>query len=85
MARLSPEKLALLKKAFTEDAMAPGQAAEAIGVTYGTAKRWYDNSRPRSELLQPLPEIEARYLIAQLLVEFDHFLVLDADIAIHEF
>ena len=42
LARLSPEKLASLKKAFTEDAMAPGQAADAIGVTYGTAKRWYD-------------------------------------------
>ncbi len=42
MARLSPEKLAMLKRAFTEDAMTPGQAAQAAGVTYATAKRYYD-------------------------------------------
>ena len=35
MARLSTEKLAMLKRAFTEDAMTPGQAAQKIGVTYG--------------------------------------------------
>jgi hypothetical protein len=43
MARLSANKFALLKKLFTEDAMTPGQAAQAVGVTYATAKRWYDN------------------------------------------
>ena len=42
MARLSAEKLVMLKKAFTEDAMTPGQAAQKVGVTYATAKRWYD-------------------------------------------
>lgn len=42
MARLTAEKLQLLKKAFIEDAMQPGQAAETVGVTYATAKRWYD-------------------------------------------
>jgi hypothetical protein len=42
MARLSTDKLAALKSAFTEDAMSPGQAAQAVGVTYATAKRWYD-------------------------------------------
>ena len=31
MARLSTEKLAMLKRAFTEDAMTPGQAAQAAG------------------------------------------------------
>ena len=42
MARLSAEKLAALKRAFIEDAMQPSQAAEKVGVTYATAKRWYD-------------------------------------------
>ena len=42
MARLSAEKLQLLKKAFTENAMVPGQAAEQVGVTYATATRYYE-------------------------------------------
>jgi hypothetical protein len=42
MARLSAEKLQLLKKAFTENAMVPGQAAEVAGVTYATAMRYYE-------------------------------------------
>ena len=42
MARLSAEKLQLLKKAFTENAMVPGQAAEHVGVTYATATRYYE-------------------------------------------
>ena len=42
MARLSKEKLDLLKKSFTEDAMTPGQAAEKAGVTYATANRYYE-------------------------------------------
>jgi hypothetical protein len=42
MARLSAEKLQLLKKALTEEAMSPGQAAEHVGVTYATANRYYD-------------------------------------------
>ncbi len=33
MTRLSSEKLAALKRAFTEDAMSPGQAAQAAGLT----------------------------------------------------
>jgi hypothetical protein len=36
MARLAHEKLALLRKAFTEDAMSPDQVAQAAGVTYAT-------------------------------------------------
>ena len=42
MARVTPEKIVALKKAFTVDAMQPGQAAKAVGVTYATAKRYYD-------------------------------------------
>ena len=42
MARLSSEKLQRLKKAFTENGMLPGQAATQVGVTYATAKRYYD-------------------------------------------
>ena len=42
MARLSTEKFERLKKAFAEQAMTPGQAAPAVGVTYVTAKRWYE-------------------------------------------
>jgi transposase len=62
MARLSTDKLQLLKKAFTEDAMSPGQAAEKVGVTYGTAKRWYDkwgDEIKRSLESKLLPELEA--------------------------
>jgi hypothetical protein len=43
MARLSSDKLAALKRAFTEDGMSPSQAAQATGVTYATAKRYYDH------------------------------------------
>jgi hypothetical protein len=42
MARLSVDKLAALKRAFIENAMQPSQAADKVGVTYATAKRWYD-------------------------------------------
>lgn len=45
MAHLSPDKLRLLKKAFIEDTMQPGQAADTVGVTYVTAKGWYDKLR----------------------------------------
>jgi hypothetical protein len=38
---LSKEKLELLKKSFTEDAMSPGQAAKRVGTTYATANRYY--------------------------------------------
>jgi hypothetical protein len=38
---LSKEKLELLKKSFTEDAMSPGQAAKRVGTTYSTANRYY--------------------------------------------
>jgi hypothetical protein len=41
MSRVPRKKLELLKKAFTEQAMSPGQAAETIGVTYATANRYY--------------------------------------------
>jgi len=41
MARLSPSKLSALKRAFIEHAMQPTQAAQAAGVSYGTAKRYY--------------------------------------------
>jgi hypothetical protein len=33
------QRFTLLKKAFTEDAMSPAQAAQQVGVTYATAKR----------------------------------------------
>ena len=62
MARLSTDKLQLLKKAFTEDAMSPGQAAQAVGVTYSTAKRYYDlwgNEIKRRLERRLLPELEA--------------------------
>src|SRR5436189_2999559 len=62
MARLSTDTLQLLKKAFTEDAMSPGQAAQAVGVTYATAKRYYDrwgNEIKRSLESRLLPELEA--------------------------
>ena len=42
VARLTTEKRDLLKKAFTEDAMMPGEAAQKVGVTYATAKRYYE-------------------------------------------
>jgi hypothetical protein len=43
MARLSSEKLGALKRAFTEGGMSPSQAAQVTGVTYATAKRYYDH------------------------------------------
>jgi hypothetical protein len=42
MARLASDKLAALKRAFTEDGISPSQAAQVTGVTYATAKRYYD-------------------------------------------
>jgi hypothetical protein len=62
MARLSSEKLAALKKAFTEDAMQPGQAARVVGVTYATAKRYYElwaDDIKRSLESRLLPSLEA--------------------------
>jgi len=62
MARLSSEKLAMLKKVFTEDAMTPGQAAQAAGVTYATAQRWYEkwgDEIRRSLEARLLPSLEA--------------------------
>jgi hypothetical protein len=35
-------KLELLKKAFIEEAMSPGDAAKKAGVTYATANRYYE-------------------------------------------
>ena len=40
------KKLELLTKAFTEKAMSPGEAAKEAGVTYATAKRYYDKWAP---------------------------------------
>ena len=62
MARLSTDKLNALKRAFIEQAMSPGQAAQAAGVTYATAKRWYDqwaDEIKRSLESKLLPELEA--------------------------
>ena len=42
MARLSADKLNALKRAFIEQAMSPSQAAQAVGVSAATAKRYYD-------------------------------------------
>jgi hypothetical protein len=44
MPRIPTAKLELLKKAFIE--MSPGQAAERVGVTYASAKRYYDKWAP---------------------------------------
>ena len=62
VARLTTEKLHLLKKAFTEDAMMPGQAAHKVGVTDATAKRYYEkwsDEIKRSLESRLLPELEA--------------------------
>ena len=62
MSRLSTDKLQLLKKAFAEQALSPGQAAQTAGVTYATAKRYYDlwaDEIKRSLEAKLLPELEA--------------------------
>jgi hypothetical protein len=62
MPRLPTDKLQLLKKAFTEDAMSPGQAAHAAGVAEATAKRYHelwDKEIKRSREARLLPELEA--------------------------
>jgi hypothetical protein len=35
-------KLELLKRAFIQEAMSPGDAAKKAGVTYATANRYYE-------------------------------------------
>jgi hypothetical protein len=50
--RLAKEKLDLLKRCFTEEAMSPGQAAKKTGVTYATANRYYE--KWSSEIRQSL-------------------------------
>ena len=42
MPPLPKQKLDALKRAFTEKAMSPGKAAQEAGVTYATAKRYYE-------------------------------------------
>ena len=62
MARLSAEKLQRLKKAFSEDGLTPGQAAQLTGVTYATAKRYYEtwgDEIKRSLEGRLLPSLEA--------------------------
>lgn len=62
MARLSIDKLDAFKRAFIENAMAPGQAAQTVGVTYATAKHYYelwDKEIKRSLESKLLPELEA--------------------------
>jgi hypothetical protein len=62
MARLSTEKLQLLKRAFIEKAMSPSQAAQAVGASAATAKRYYDlwgDEIKRSLESRLLPELEA--------------------------
>ena len=62
MSRLSADKVALLKKAFTEDAMQPRQAAQSAGITYATAKRYYElwsEEIKRSLEAKLLPSLEA--------------------------
>ena len=62
MARLPADKLAQLKKAFTEDAMQPAQAAEKVGITYTTAKRYYElwaDEIKRTLEAKLLPSLEA--------------------------
>ena len=50
-------KLEVLKKAFIEKAMTPAEAAKEAGVTYATAKRYYDKWAP--EIKQ---QLEARLI-----------------------
>jgi len=62
MARLPAEKLQLLKKAYTEDGLMPGEAALRVGVTQATAKRWYDtwaDEIRRALEARLLPNLEA--------------------------
>jgi len=42
MPGLPKAKLELLKRAFIEEAMGPGDAAKKAGVTYATASRYYE-------------------------------------------
>lgn len=42
MATLPKATLAVLKRAFIEQAMSPGEAAKSVGITYATAKRYYE-------------------------------------------
>ena len=42
MAKLSKAKLDILKNAFVAEGKTPGQAAEAVGTSYATAKRYYE-------------------------------------------
>jgi molybdenum-dependent DNA-binding transcriptional regulator ModE len=61
MVTLPKEKLTLLKKAFIEEAMSPGQAAKKVGVTYATANRYYEKwSKEIKEGLERrlIPQIE---------------------------
>jgi len=58
---LPKEKIELLRKLFTQDAMSPGQAAEKAGVTYATANRYYtkwESDIKQSLERQLLPRIE---------------------------
>ena len=54
-------KLELLKKAFIQEAMSPGDAAKKAGVTYATANRYYgkwgDEIKAAREQ-QLIPQIE---------------------------
>jgi hypothetical protein len=62
MARLSQSKLSALKRAFIEDTMQPTQAAQAVGVSYATAKRYYElwaDEIKRSLEAKLLPSLEA--------------------------
>jgi hypothetical protein len=42
MAKLPKKKLEALKSAFINDAMSPGDAARQVGVSHGTAVRYYE-------------------------------------------
>jgi hypothetical protein len=54
-------KLDLLKQAFIQDAMSPGDAAKKAGTTYATANRYYEKWADEIKTArekQLLPQIE---------------------------
>jgi hypothetical protein len=62
MPGVSKAKLHILKQAFIADVMSPGDAAKKAGVTYSTAKRYYEKwgeeiqkAREQQLIPQPLP------------------------------
>jgi hypothetical protein len=61
MATLPKNKLDLLKRAFIEERMSPGQAANKVGIAASTANRYYekwDAEIREGRRKQLLPELQ---------------------------